>query len=267
MLHLGCTVLRPGLAGKQVGRLSVSAFSDDTRQRDESYATKILRPYMAPELVKLVVFGPHPPRTVGPCSFNVPALYRTIDGEGRKQCKCRVRQRCAKALFIRETSRAPMPNGSAERESLEHVVFMLFPGIEAHAANDFRLVGSVVGQDALAVERAHPVLHGASGNVSVNRGAGAAVGGGCRRVQQRCHRPFDKVDVGHRCHLFLCEWLLELAYLDLESWKRLDVHVEVAKANAVTGGSVNQHREVIVLAVVSLKAKSRLANQERVRRH
>src|ERR1019366_8962488 len=65
---------------------------------------------------------------------------------------------------------------------------------------------------------------------------------------------------------FLVECYFELPHLNLELGYRLGGDVEVAESYAISGGGVDQHRKVIVLAIVPLKTEARTAQDERVGR-
>src|SRR4029077_18717554 len=153
-----------------------------------------------------------------------------------------------------------------ESESLKQAIFLLFPRGEAQVADHLGRVGRVVRQNSLAVECAYPVLHRSAGNVAVNFSAWAAECGGSRGVQKRCQRSLDEIDVGYGCKLLLGPRLLVLAHLDLKDRRRFDVEVNITQGKAVAGGSIKQKREVIVLAVTTLKPETGAANHERIRR-
>src|SRR5215472_16543878 len=113
-----------------------------------------------------------------PGAFSVPTLHRAVDGERWNQRERGIRKRGTEALLVGKTTRTPVSNRSAKRKSLEQAVFVLLPRVEAHTPDHFRLVSRIVGQDTLAVECPHPILHDPSGNVSANHGARAAEGCG-----------------------------------------------------------------------------------------
>src|SRR3989441_2395990 len=246
VLHFGRPVFRTSLTGQQISGLYVASLCDNPRKICEPQRIGLLRAHPAPELVELIVFSTDTPRAVGPGEFAVIALDRTVDPERRGEIIGGLGYGATEARLIGKAPAAAAADRSPEGESLKQIIFLLFPGIEAKPPNYFRLVGGVIGQDSLAVECCHPVLHHSTVKITADLGARAAVR--CRggRVQKRRQRPFHKVDIGDTLQEFLGERLFELTSLELESGIRLDVEVEVTKGNPVGGSGVDQKRKVVV---------------------
>ena len=98
----------------------------------------------------------------------------------------------------------------------------------------------------------------------MDRGSGAALGGGSRRVEQRGQRSFHEVNVGDPIHFFLSERLFKLADLHLELSSRLDVEVKIAEADTVTGSGVNQESKVVLRTVTALKTEARTSDDKSI---
>src|SRR5437870_3735217 len=201
-----------------------------------------------------------------PSGLAVVALDRAIDPERGEESVSHIRHGGAKAVLTGKSPATAMGDRSPEGQPLKDVILLLLPGIEAKPPDYFRLVGRIRSQDSLAIECAHPILDAAAGNVPVNRSAGAAVGRSSSRVQERRQRSFHKIQVGCAYQFFLGVGLFVLSSLELESRDGLDVDVQVAKRKAVAGGSIEQHRVVIVRAEVALKTETSTPNEKRVRR-
>src|ERR1700687_4552071 len=263
-LHFRSAVFWPGFTGQQISGLHVTGFCHNPGKSHETQSVGRLRAHRAPELVKLIVFRPHRPRAVGPGDFAVIALDRAVDPERGEKGVSGVGYGGAKALLPGKAPAAAPSDRSAKRESLQQIVFLL-PGIEAQPANDFRLVGGVVGQYSLAVKCPHPILHDAAVEVTANHRPRAAERGSCGRVQERRQRPFHKIQVGCAGQSFLGERFLELADLEYESRVGFHVDVEITQGDAVGSGGVDQHRVVVVRAEIALKTETGSPNEGRVR--
>src|SRR5260370_14883364 len=164
-----------------------------------------------------------------PSGFGVVALDWPVDAELRKEGVRNIRQGATKALFSRKAAAPATSDRAAEGESLEHVVFSLFPGIEPEPADDFWFVRRVVGQYPFAVECSQPVLQPAASKITANRCPWAAVRRGRRRIKKRRQGSFYEIYVSDGCHEFLGERLLILADLEYEGRIGFDVEVEITQ--------------------------------------
>src|ERR1700728_529357 len=100
-------------------------------------------------------------------NLSVVTLDWSVDGKLRKERISRIGQRATKALVPGKSSGARPVNGSAKGKFLEPAAVRFAEGVEAESSNDFRLVRGVSDRIALAVKCAHPVLHDAAVNISM----------------------------------------------------------------------------------------------------
>src|SRR5260370_24303951 len=113
---------------------------------------------------------------MGPVKLPFVSLHRPVDQERWEEGEGSVGGSGAEAVLTRKTPGLSVADGSAEGQALEQAVFVVLPKVEAEPADNIRPVLSVGRYKAPLVEDSHPVLQGASANISVHIGAGAAVG-------------------------------------------------------------------------------------------
>src|SRR5260370_30681090 len=174
VLDTGRAVFRPLFPGDQVSSGGVPCLESDRRKIAKSKSTQSQSADCGPVEKRLDVFVAEAPTTFQIGELTLVPPHIAVGPELREKGVSEVRLRRTGREFAGKSTRLTVSDRPAEGQSLQPAIFLAPPGVQADSPPALRDARVFVVAKASSVERAGPILEGATLNVAVNHDTWAA---------------------------------------------------------------------------------------------